>query len=64
MLDVRVNTTAGEEPVDPGFGTYLIDVSTGQVTYLAPRPVTSQKPGFRPAHLSYEPTTQQKRSGR
>ena len=65
MLNVRMNTIAEEEPADPGFGIYLIDVSTGQVTHLASRSATSHKPGFRPAHLSYEPAVQrQKKSSR
>jgi hypothetical protein len=65
MLNVTMNTMAEKEPADPRFGIYLIDVSTGQVTYLASQPETSPKPDFRPMHLSYDPAAQrQKNSSR
>jgi hypothetical protein len=64
MLNVRMNTTAEKEPADPRLGIYLIDVSTGQITYLASQPATSPRPSFHPAHLSYDPAAQpQQKSG-
>jgi hypothetical protein len=65
MLNVRMNTMAEQEPADPRFGVYLIDVSTGRVTYLASQPGASPKPNFRPASLSYDPASQrQEKSNR
>jgi hypothetical protein len=61
MLNVRMNTMAEKEPADPRFGIYLIDVSTGQVTYLDSQPATSPRSGFHPTHLSYDPAAQRQK---
>jgi hypothetical protein len=61
MLNVRMNTVAENEPADPRLGIYLIDVSTGQITYLASQPATSPRPGFYPTHLSYDPAAQRQK---
>lgn len=56
---------AEQEPADPRFGIYLIDVSTGQVTHLASPPTVSPESGFRPTQLPNDPTAQwQKKSSR
>lgn len=61
MLSTMADMTAGEGPVDPRPGIYLIDVDTGQVTHLMSRNTSPHERRAHTGHLSFELITHQKK---